>query len=452
VGDAPGAGEQEPLAARWLLPRATVLWRWGETVGITLVAIVIGLLVSPRDPFFVVADFPWIWLAPALIALRYGMLPGVVSSAILAVGWLLWVPGGLDAELPILDFLGGLILTMVCGEYSSTWTARLRRQSEVNVYLEDRVERVTKRLYLARLSHERLEQDLLARPTTLRDALADMRRRVSVHTGQGRLSGAQEFLSFLAQHCQLEVAAIYSIEGASLRTLRRVAGIGEPPLLKPDDALLVHAWERSTLAHVQSAELDQSAPTDHLVIVPITASDGNTLGFVAVTRMPFFALNEEVLQLLTVLASVYADGVTAASRIMPLIEANPGCPIEFAEELLKLQRIQRDFGISSHIVVLAFGDSLERADAFHLVNRQRRSPDVVWNREDLAGCGMIVNLMPLAGRAAVDGYLRRIELSIRESFGTTMSALKVQPHVIPLSVSDPLAVLHRLSTKYAEQA
>ena len=71
---------------------------------------------------------------------------------------------------------------------------RLRRTSEINAYLEDRIERTTKRLYLLRLSHDRLEQDLLSRPTTLRDSITELRRRIAGRAGESELAGASDFL------------------------------------------------------------------------------------------------------------------------------------------------------------------------------------------------------------------------------------------------------------------
>lgn len=445
------AGEKQASRGRfsfaWLAPRSPDAWMWLETVAITLIVIGLGWWASPEDPFFVKAQFPWVWLGPVLVAQRYGVLPGVGASALLLAGWYLHAPEGLEAELPKLYFLGGLLLVLLCGEFSGVWQTRLRRLSEINVYLEDRIERITKRLYLLRLSHDRLEQDLLARPTTLRDALAELRQRIAADTGSGPLGGAQVFLEFVAQQCQLEVAAIYVAQWDLDRHYERVAALGDPPPLRRDDPLLVFAQERRGLAHVQTAEVDREIPTDHLVVVPIVASDRRVLGMLVVTRMPFFALNEDTLQTLAVMISAYADGITAAGSVLPVLRAHPGCPIDFAEELVKLLRLQRDFGIASHIVLLTFGEHPERSDMFQNVLRAKRGPDLIWAVENLLGRSFILNLMPLAGQAAVEGYLVRVESMLRESFGADLDALHVSFHAIALSETEPLAVARRLMLK-----
>ena len=434
----------EAPASRWLIPRFGGVWIWAETVVITVMAMGLSALADPADPFHVRAQFPWPWFAPVLVALRYGVMPGVAASALLLIGWYGWAPKEPDMDLPKLYFLGGLLLAMVCGEYSGLWRTRLRRLAELNLYLEDRVERVTKRFYLLRLSHDLLEQDMLTKPTTLRDALTELRRRVAASAGGVPLPGAQVLLEFLAQTCQLEVAAIYGPGPEPERGFKRAAAIGAPPPLKEDDALLLQAQANATLAHVQSDAVGKLLPTEHLVIAPIIASDKRQLGVLAISRMPFFALNEETMQTLAVLLSAYADGVTAADQVLPLVSSYPGLPIDFAEELVKLTRIQREFKLSSHIVVLEFGAHPSRLDLFNHVLRQRRTPDVIWSIDNILGRSILINLMPLAGAASVDGYLLRTETALQEIFGGNFEALGIRAFVVALSDPEPLTSIKRI--------
>jgi hypothetical protein len=431
----------------WLVPTGTIAGAWVETVVFSAAAILIGRYLSPDDPLFVQTQFPWPWFAPVLLALRYGVIPGIASSALLLAGWTMFQPDPATAEIPKLYFLGGLLLVMVSGEYSSLWRTRIRRLTEVNGYLEERIERITKRLYLLRLSHERLEQDVLSRPSTLRDAVGALRQRVSARAGEGPLPGAQDLLGFLAQYCQLEVAALYAAEltsGKSGVNYRRIAAIGDPPELARDDPLMEFARQRRRLAHIQTSELDKAHPTVHLAIAPIESGDGRHLGMLVITRMPFFAMNDEMLQTIVVLLSAYADGITAAEQVLPLMAQLPGLPIEFAEEYVKLARMYREFGIASHIVVLTCFGHPERADILDQLKRERRLPDITWVVDNLVECSFLITLMPLAGSAAVDGYLLRIENSLRESRGGGFRDLGVYPHVLPFSRRDPLAEVRRL--------
>lgn len=426
----------------WLLPNARPAGAWIETIVITLIALGAGWLADRNDPLVVNGPFPWVWFAPVLVALRYGVLPGVASAAILIAAWTLWHPG--DATpVPKFLFLGGLLLTLVCGEYGAAWRARLRRAEELSAYLEDRVERATKRLFLLRLSHERLEQELLSQPTTLRDALAQLRLRL-LATPRGAtdpLPWADEFLRFLARHCQLESAALHAADGRSVPGFRQVARLGTVVDLAADDPLLAYVLDTGALAHVQTGEIDRVAATPHLVVAPISTSDGRLLGVLSVGRMPFFALTQDTLQLMGVLLGAYADTVQAGPDLAHAANTLPGAPEDFTEELARLWRVQRDYGIASHMVVFLFGDHANALDAHQLMLRQRRSPDVAWTPRVPNARAALVNLLPISGPAAVDGYLVRTENALVQNFGADFRRLGIRTFVIPLSEADPARAL-----------
>jgi hypothetical protein len=111
-------------------------------------------------------------------------------------------------------------------------------------------------------------------------------------------------------------------------------------------------------------------------------------------------------------------------------------------------RMQRSYGINSHIVVLQFGPHPERIDMMLFATRLRRRFDVQWQfgGAETESTG-IANLMPLASEAAVRGYLERMEGALRERFGGGFEALRVRPYVVSMEQHDPLAVLGRIVTE-----
>jgi hypothetical protein len=417
-------------------------WLWLEAVVIPVLGIGLCYLVSPDDPFFVnKGEFPWTWFAPVLVALRYGVMAGITGAAILLIGWWL-IMAGTPAEFPKLYFLAGVILVMISGEYSTTWRTRLRRVGELNAYLTERFTRIMNQLNVLRLSHDALEHDLITQPATLRDALYELRMLMASRAAGGTLPAAQEILVLLAHHCQLEAAAVYEITGGQYTQRAR---LGEPPQLKPNDSLLECALERRTLAHLQTQDLRADLPTGHLVVAPIITSGDQLLGVLVVTRMPFFALNQDSLRVLSLLLGLYADSVVVSDRVAEVMSQVPRCPYDFADELVKLMRLQRDYDINSHIVVLQFGAHPERVDMILFATRLRRRFDVQWQfggaEQQSTG---IANLMPLATEVAVRGYLERMEVALRDRFGGDFETLRIRPYVISLQQHEPLAVLGRI--------
>jgi hypothetical protein len=181
------------------------------------------------------------------------------------------------------------------------------------------------------------------------------------------------------------------------------------------------------------------------VISPILTSGDQLLGVLVVTRMPFFALNEDTLRTLSLLLGLYADSVVVSDDVGQVMTRVPRCPYDFADELVKLIRMQRDFGINSHVVVLQFGAHPERVDMILFATRLRRRFDVQWQfgGGDRESTG-IANLMPLASDIAVRGYLERMESALKDRFGGDFESLHVRPYVISMEQHDPLAVLGRI--------
>ena len=159
--------------------------QWLEIVLIPLLAIAWGWLAAPKDPMLSQSQFPWFWFVPVLIALRYGVLPGLLGSIPILINWLVAERLGLVAdEFSSRFFFGAGLLILVCGEFSDVWRDRNTRMEETYLYVTERLSRLTKRHLLLNLSHDRLEQEMLARPGSLRDALAKVRGLPLLYKGE----------------------------------------------------------------------------------------------------------------------------------------------------------------------------------------------------------------------------------------------------------------------------
>lgn len=406
----------------------------GESLLLPVLAVALGIWLNPLDPLWTDHHFPWVWFAPMILALRYGPLPGLAGAALLFIAWLAFSWGGwIAGELPKLFFLGGLIVVMLCGEFSSLWVARARRAESVQVYLDQRLDYLTHQYYLLRLSHDRLEQDLISRPMAMRDALTTLRQLAANETAEQPLAGGAALLRLLAQYCQLETAALFAARGASGTVLDAtpVASLGQAGPLVADDPLLAHAREHRGLWHVEKALAAGSIPTHYVIAAPLVTFDGQWLGILLVERVPFFALHEEMLQTLNLLLAYYTDGLVTQRLAAPVRARVPATPPDFASELARLVRVCRDSGIASTLVGLEFRrdqEHLAGSDLPEQIQRQRRALDVNW-RIDTAERIVLLTLMPLAGEAAAEGYFARIELWVRQQLGVSLAEAGIFCHV-----------------------
>ncbi|MDR3410685.1 MAG: PelD GGDEF domain-containing protein [Formivibrio sp.] len=415
--------------------RSRPVWQWVEAVIIPAGALWVAWLIKPNDPFCLTQDFSWPWLAPLLVALRYGVLPGLLSGGILLAAWLQLVGA---TAFPPTYFLGGFILVMVSGEYGSLWRTRIRRVEELNYYLDDRLEQLARHHLLLRLSHERLEQGLISRPVTLRDALAHLSTLLKQSTNGTTLPAAQPFLEFLAQICQLEQATILEFKNGQVDS-KPIAQIGKEGGYAVDDPLIIYAMEHKLLCHIQS-EFLESGESNLLLALPLITSTGDIRAILTVRQMPFFALNDDTMQMLAALGAYYVEQIVVEEVAAPVLNAMPECPPEFAYEAFKLQRLQRETGITSAIVILTFKPSSLQHELLDLVQRQQRSQDMAWEIQQGSN-HILVTLMPLCNLAAVKGYLARIDTILHARFGQDMEQANIEHSQIDLTSSGGLLSL-----------
>ena len=436
--------------ARWLAPAGSGAAAVIEMIGIMAVAMGVTWLILPQNPLLLGMGFPWAWLLPVILALRYGTLVGVGAVLMLLGGWFFFDTFGVHADaFPRMFFLGGLLLVLVAGQFGDVWNTRLARARAVNRYLDERLAALTKNHYLLRISHARLENDLLARPTTLRDTLSQLRAVALQDAMRGGedaqgslLAGAQPMLQVVAQACQLEGAALHAFDGDRLLP-EAVASIGPAFEIDVDDPLVRHCLETRELAHLRSSGLQQEAQTRYVAVAPVLAASDRLIGVLVVERMPFLSLTYENLQLLMVLMGYYADGVEHARATHGIQELAPAIPYAFALDYARLSRLRHETGIESSVVALVFDLDEARDALFEQVVRSRRALDVAWPARNEHHRAMLT-LMPLSDSQAVSAYLVRIEEMLRAQFGTDFASAHIGVYTLSVPAAGSEEALMRL--------
>lgn len=432
-------------AARARLLAPELLGRWSQSIEVMLIpaaAVALGWLFSPQDPLLVQSLYPWVWFAPVLVALRYGVTPGLAGCVPLIISWYVAEQlGRLPASFGLEYFFAGGLLVLLCGEYSDIWRDRNLRLEESNVYLAERLSRITKRHLLLNLSHDRLEHEMLARPSSLRDALVRLRAIATAGDANSPMPGAQELLHLLAQYVNIESATLYTLipHGENHELGEAVVQLGEPEVLQADDELLRLALQQRQLAHIASHDLSLNRRTQQLVIAPLLAGSDEMIGVLSVTRMPFFALNVENLQMMSVILSYYADTVRSGPAARAIQQRLPGIPVQFAEEFARVRGLQERTGMASQILVMRFDGEHKRSIPAEFL-RIKRGLDVYWQTE-VQGQPTIAVLMPLASPSAMAGFTHRIEQWLDSRFHGSLESLGVHLRTIDFGGEDPLLAL-----------
>nr|MBF0686127.1 GAF domain-containing protein [Pseudomonas sp.] len=333
--------------------------------------------LRPTDPLLLGIDFPWIWLVATVFALRYGALLGVLAGFCVIADWFVFYGNAGGTSFPIMLFMGGLAQLIIAGHFCDLWVGRLTRLRVLSSHQDERLASITTNHYLLRISHDRLEREILSKPFTLRDALEHVRSLPTSADDKAVLPNADAILQLAASACQIAQASIFA--GPADRLGRQpVASVGEPFEIEIEDPLLRQCLDRSSLAHLRQTGDMQSA---YLVCAPIMTASGRMMGVLAVRQMSFLALNAENLQLLLVLLNYYAGGVEQRALVAPIQHSLPRCPYDFSLELARLARIRQSSGVGSAMVGLVFPRSSLGDLLVHRLREEHRSPDLLWTYE-----------------------------------------------------------------------
>jgi hypothetical protein len=415
-----------------------------ETLALPLLALALAFWLNPLDPFFLSSQFAWVWLGPVLVALRYGPFPGLAGSAIVFAAWFVFGKLGVAlGVLPKLYFLGWLITVMICGEFSSLWRSRVRRAESVQGYLEQRLEYLTHQHYLLRLSHDRLEQDLISRPVSMRDALVSL-RALSIRPVVGGVTASRRGRTAASGGAVLPDRARRADRGGRRRRIRRFAG-------RASGRGVRHRCER--FADPFRPRAPSSGPhrarrrarTERVALSGRRTADRHA----RFDARPAGGAGHAVLRA----ARRNAADAQSAARILcrrsvgselaaPLRSDHPDCPLDFAFELSRMWRVRVDSGVASALVVLEFADDAEDDLALQ-ISRIQRSLDIVWLVRRPSGARLIT-LMPLAGSAAIEGYLARIDTWLAQHRSGGLDVSRVGHRSFMLDDMAPSALLARI--------
>ncbi len=423
--------------------RSSRLVPWLETLALTLLLPLTGALLDRSDPFFVRSAFPWLWFGPLLAALRYGVAPAVASAGLIALLWQICALIGLvSGPYPLHFMLGGALMLLISGQFGSVWDTRLRRADQLSRHASERFEQLSRAYFMVRHSHDRLEQNLVSRPVTLRQAMMELRRLLISREEELSRLFVSELLVILAHYCSLSSAAIYRVRDGRPEP-EPLASCGRGAPCNPDDLLLRSALESGATAYQTVNRLSAEQHSGYLVAAPLRTSSGQVLGLLLVTDMPFMALHRETLQILAVLLAYSADHVEAAGIARGLLTVYPDCPPVFAAELVKMTRLKRELDVVSTLAVINLQPGPRVDELCLLLERQQRGLDHAWRR-DLGWGVQFVTLMPFSGPTAIDGYQARMDGMLKKQFQTTLRSTGIGFRYLLVSGEEPLIQLANL--------
>lgn len=398
-----------------------------EAVLLPVLVLWLGWRLRPDDPLGIHAGFSWAWFGPWLIAVRYGAGYGLFGVAFYAAFWKfspLLLATAPAAAFPAEFFLGGMLMTLILGEFGAAFRNRQVLHRERVKDLTARLERTKRRLFVVKEALSTLEQELTDRPMTLRDALLDLRRTFTLQGDRPALPAPaatpglptpaplpdpRAFLQLLSQSCRLVEAGIFVREtGPQGLQWRLAASLGQNlPTLDPAEVLIDRILETHQAVHIAQAHLAETGD-DHpwVFAAPLRLDEYDEVdALLAVHTMPFMSFEENNLQRLQVLCASYLDFSQLELGVEDMRSAWPQAPISLQQEWAQLSELGQNFKLHSYCAIWS-GQGRVSDDVLAEFAGLQPVESSTWTLKGRGGKPALVVLLPLLSSAGLANYRR----------------------------------------------
>ncbi len=384
----------------------------------------------------------WLWLAPIVVALRYGAGLGGVSWLVIVLGMALTITPAPWYYPQSYYALEGFFITLLCGQFRSIWHEKLTRSSQLLQYAQQRLEFLSRVYFMTRISHDRMEQNLISKPVTIRSALLSLRHMIVEEGAELSPKVAKLLLQLLSQACSFERAAIYLVNNKVVSD-DCLADVGKFEQLNTNDLLVQHALNNNEFAYLAVNQLSEEEVSDYLVVAPLKSFEGDIFGLLIVERMPFLSLNKDNLKAMSVLINYFSEDYYAVRQAREILVVYPDCLSDFAVELKKLSLLNNKVGVDSCLVALFVSNEAAYQSIIPALQLQQRGLDLAWVHKREKDT-VLVTLMPVAEVMAVEGYVRRVRTWLKEERGLSFNYPNLHIHYCSLEGRDPLQLLQEL--------
>lgn len=385
------------------------LYSWLETAAICIAAIVLGMIVNDDDPFFTrEGSFPWLLLAPLLVGLRYGFLQAFVAALfVLLCNYFLFAFFDQPQwQMSIGLNFGMLFCAMLAGEFRDIWERRLNRLTMSNEYRQARLEEFTRNYHVLKLSHDQLEQESAGQTRSLRSALMEVQQ---LSFGEINSDAAQHVLALYKHYCMAQVAGFYRINKAGDLQREPLSAMGNIAYLDDKDPLVVACMEEKTVASVASLNISESMRSGYVAVIPLIDSQRKIHALVVIKTLPFMALEQKNLQLMSILAGRLGDCVNG--NVLHRHEDTETA--EFFAHLSRLVFEAQTHNLHSSLLAINLKDQSSFND---LAGSEKRGLDLLWESRNREGDFCQLLLMPLSGRDGLARFRLRFEDRLREQY------------------------------------
>lgn len=409
---------------------------------LVIVMLFLALSMLLHSPLSLNSPFPWIWFAPILIALRYGLWLAAASILILLGVYLYREPSEILTTSFQLFVLGGFLLTLICTLFQHRFSKKLADAEEISNYLQARIQSTAEAYYVVLLAYQRLEQHYIIKPVTLRSSLIELREMLARQNTDSLEQTYSRLLHLLASNASIEIAGILVVNHKTINP-HPIAQLGNLKPPSQQDSLLNACIDSSAITYAKTKSILDGRFSDYLVAAPFLNQANEIEAILLIQSMPFLSLNDENIGMIDVLIRYFTGGHTV-NKALPILNEYPQCPVDFANELARLIQLQQHTLYDSAVLAFKIPPHSHQDDYLFRLSREQRGLDTSWQiNED--NYKLLLFIMPMTARAGVESYKLRINELFMSEFDTVLNGSLIQFKACQLSAfKNPLDVLRDL--------
>ncbi len=388
-----------------------------------------GYWLRPQDPFLLQAPFPVLLIPPFLLALRYGLAPGMANFLVILTGVTSAYFYGIGTYdgYPAARLFGTMLLILITGEMTNASLAKIRRYQAENKLLNLRFGEFTNAFHVMKVSHDQMKEQLANTRFSLREALQAVREKLDEQYRQGRRGLSpqvgNELLSILNYFCATQIAGIYRVDNTGTIKGDPIACQGNLDIIDPTDPLIRKALRQkcvvSVLPEMYTSKSESELKTGLLAVIPIKDISGYLWGLIVVNEMHFTAFQEENLNLMQLIGSYSGDLLSRAENIFYTKEDHQS----FIYDLKHSWHIAGECGLTSSLICMTFETEAAAENIFSAVTRRLRSLDQALLSNNQDNHPVIFLIMSLMTETEYLDFRTSFDLHLKERLGHSVEEL-----------------------------
>lgn len=396
------------------------------------------------DPLSLKSPFPWIWFAPVLIALRYGLWPSQLSILLILSSYLYQDQTPLFNVNFQLFILGGFLVTIVCSLFQNSWSRQVKNSNEISNYLQQRIQTIAYAYKVTLLAYQRLEQSYIVKPVTVRSSLGELREMQANDNNQLTKEIIERFLNILALHCSLEIAGIFPVKNKQINS-KPIAAIGRMKSPNKNDFLIQECITNASISYIKAKEMDKGNISDFLIAAPFINQADEIYALLLIEAMPFLSLNNENIETINLFLQYFLEGNTVKNAEL-ILKQYPDSSVLFANELQRLMNLQKNTKQDSVMVAFLFLPHPHRDDYLFRLKQEKRGLDSFWETKQ-GDNKILFLLMPITNRAGIESYKIRVNNLLENEFQIALNQDEIKFKTGHLSsFNNPIHLIQDLMT------